>query len=223
MLPTFAIAAASPETALTLDRVTKRYGQGASVLADLSARFEPGTATGLVGPNGSGKTTLLRLLTVLSVPTSGQVRWGTLDIHAHPYRYLQHVGIVHDRPALPEALTATELLEWVLRARRQWDAASPGRIAALLDAVRLDERRTNLIGTYSSGMRRKAQLAAAFVARPSVLLMDEPLRGLDTESTAAALALVERFRAEGGIVLVASHRHAALDGLVDGALELGDV
>ena len=220
MPPNAATAAASPEP-LVLDGLTKRYGRGRPVLDNLSARFEPGTATGLVGPNGSGKTTLLRLLTVLSYPTAGAVRWGALDVHAHPHRWLRHVGVVHDRPDLPEYLSAVELLEWVLRAREQWSAEAPARIGALLDAVRLDERRENLIGTYSSGMRRKTQLAAALVAAPSVLLMDEPLRGLDAESTAAALDLVRRFRAEGGLILVASHRHDALAGLVDGVLDLG--
>src|SRR5690606_30703555 len=123
-----------------VDRITKRYGQGAPVIDGLSVTFEPGTITGLVGPNGSGKTTLLRLLTALSYPTSGVVRYGTLDVHAHPYRYLRHVGVVHDQTGLPEYLSAEELLAWVLRARERWDEAAPERIGALLDAVRLDER-----------------------------------------------------------------------------------
>ncbi len=220
MPPKFAIAAASPEP-LVLDRVTKRYGQGTPVFDGLSVTFEPGTITGLVGPNGSGKTTLLRLLTALSYPTSGTVRYGSLDVHAHPHGYLQHVGVVHDRTGLPEYLSAEELLEWVLRAREQWDAGAPERIGALLDAVRLDERRENLIGTYSSGMRRKAQWAAALVAAPAVLLMDEPFRGLDTASSAAALNLLRGFKAAGGIVVVSSHQHDALDALVDRTLDLG--
>ena len=220
MPPNPAIAAASAEP-LVLDRVTKRYGRGAAVIEDLSAEFVPGTATGLVGPNGSGKTTLLRLLTALSYPTEGQVRYGDLDIHAHPHRYLRHVGVVHDEAELPDHLNAVEVLEWVLRARDRWDDAAPERIADLLDAVRLDERRENLIGTYSSGMRRKTQIAAALVAAPAVLLMDEPLRGLDTESTDAVLGLLRDFKATGGTLLLSSHLHASLGALVDATLDLG--
>lgn len=226
MPPNPAPAAASAEP-LVLDRVTKRYGRGAAVIEDLSAEFLPGTATGLVGPNGSGKTTLLRLLTALSYPTDGQVRYGrstgsgqAFDIHAHPHRYLRHVGVVHDEAELPDHLNAVEVLEWVLRARGRWDGAAPERIADLLDAVRLDERRENLIGTYSSGMRRKTQIAAALVAAPAVLLMDEPLRGLDTESTAAVLALLRDFKSGGGVLLLSSHLHASLGTLVDATLDL---
>jgi ABC-type multidrug transport system ATPase subunit len=220
MPPKFAIAATSPKP-LVLDRVTKRYGQGTPVIDGLSAVFEPGTATGLVGPNGSGKTTLLRLLTALSYPTSGAVRYGDLDVHAHPHEYLRHVGVVHDETGLPEYLSAEEVLAWVLRARDQWDADAPERVAVLLDAVRLDERRENLVGTYSSGMRRKTQWAAALVAAPAVLLMDEPFRGLDTESAAAALDLLRDFKAAGGILVVSSHLHDALREVVDRTLKLG--
>ncbi len=213
--------AAASSSPLVLDRVTKRYGRGAAVIEDLSARFAPGTATGLVGPNGSGKTTLLRLLTALSYPTEGQVRYGALDIHAHPYRYLQHVGVVHDETELPDNLSAVELLEWVLRARRKGGGYAPERIADLLDAVRLDERRDNLIGTYSSGMRKKTQIAAALVTTPAVLLMDEPFRGLDTASTAAVLDLLRDFKDGGGILVLSSHLHDALTDLADATLTLG--
>ena len=225
MLPKDATAAALPDAppldALVLDRVTKRYGRGAAVIENLSATFAPGTATGLVGPNGSGKTTLLRMLTVLSYPTGGQISHGDLDIHAHPHRYLERVGVVHDETALPEALTAVELLAWIFRARRDWDDHAPRRIADLLDAVRLDERRQNLIGTYSSGMRRKTQIAAALVAAPSIVLMDEPFRGLDTVSTAAVLDLLRAFKDGGGILVLSSHLHDALADLVGDTLTLG--
>ncbi|MDX1531532.1 MAG: ABC transporter ATP-binding protein [Rhodothermales bacterium] len=216
------IAAASPEP-LVLERVVKRYGQGAPVLDGLSHTFAPGSATGLVGPNGSGKTTLLRLLTAQAYPTAGHVRYGALDVHAEPYRYLAHVGVVHDRPELPEALTAEELLEWVLRARGGWGTDAPARIAAQLDAVRLDERRAEPIGTYSSGMTRKAQLAAALVTAPAVLVLDEPFRGLDVESTEAAVALLRGFHRAGGTLLLATHRRPELEALVGEVLDLGAV
>jgi ABC-2 type transport system ATP-binding protein len=207
--------------ALHLDRVTKRYGQDPPVIADVTHDFTPGSVTGLVGPNGSGKTTLLRLLSVTAYPTQGTVRYGELDVHDHPYRYLRHIGMVHAEAELPAHLSAVELLTWVLRSRDRWDAEGPARINELLDALDLDERRDNLIGTYSSGMLQKTQIAAALVARPEVLLMDEPLRSLDAASSDAAIDLIRAFKAEGGLVVIASHLSDALQQVVDDTIALG--
>jgi len=206
---------------LHLDGVTKRYGQDPPVITAMTHTFVPGSVTGLVGPNGSGKTTLLRLLSVTAYPTEGTVHYGDLNIHAHPYRYLHHVGMVHAEPELPTHLSAVELLTWVLRSRNRWDAAGPARINELLDALALDERRDNLIGTYSSGMLQKTQVAAALAPRPAVLLLDEPLRSLDTASSDAATDLLRAFKNDGGLVVIASHLNDALQQLVDDTIALG--
>jgi len=227
MPPNDAPAAATPDVAaparpaepLVLEGVGKRYGRREHVLRGVSHAFRPGTATALVGPNGSGKTTLLRLLTCLSFPTEGTIRYGDLDVHRHPYRYLAHVGVLHDGAGLPEALSAEEVLAWVLRARTGAD--DPARTAAVLEAVRLDERRAEPIGTYSTGMRQKTQLAAALVAQPSVLLLDEPFSGLDTETIAAALALLAAFKGAGGTVVFSSHQQETLDALADEVMRMG--
>jgi len=208
-------------SSLVLDDVTKRYGDGPAVLEGLSRTFAPGTLTLLVGPNGAGKTTLLRLLSVLAYPTTGTVRYGDLDVHAHPYRYLRDVGLVHAGSQLPEHLTAVELLTWVLRSRNGGTDDTPDRIAVLLDRLQLDERRENLIGTYSSGMVQKTQIAAAFVAEPSVLLMDEPLRSLDTATADATVELIDDFVADGGLAVIASHLTDPLAPLADATLALG--
>ena len=206
---------------LTVDAVTKRYVSGPFVLRGLSHTFRAGTATGLVGPNGSGKSTLLRVLSVLSPPTTGHVRYGDLDVHTHPHRYLASVGVVHDRPDLPGFLTGVETLEWIARERGTWDADAPARHAALFDALHLDERREALTRTYSAGMIRKAQLAAAVCGAPAVLLLDEPFRALDTEATEATVGLLGAFRDGGGLVVLSSHRADLLDRLCDERLDLG--
>lgn len=206
---------------LTLDGVRKRYGTGPFVLDGLDHVVKPGTATGLVGPNGSGKSTLLRLLAVLTRPTEGAIRYGDLDIHASPRAYLQHVGIVHDKADLPGFLAAPELLEWIARERGVWTDASPEAHSALLDAVALDDRRVQPIGTYSSGMTRKTQIAAAFAAQPDVLLLDEPFRALDTEATEAAVLGLAAFRDAGGTVLLSSHRADLMERLADTVITLG--
>ena len=206
---------------LVVEGVTKKYLGGPFVLRGLSHVFEPGTATGLVGPNGSGKSTLLRILSALSVPTEGRVTLGGVEAHTSPHRFLASVGVVHDQPDLPGFLSATETLEWIARERGTWDEATPPRHDALLDAVLLDERRAQRTGTYSAGMTRKAQLAAAFCGAPSVLLLDEPFRALDTDATEAALGLLAAFRDGGGVVVLSSHRGDLLDRLCDGRLDLG--
>ena len=191
------------------------------MLAALSHAFAPGTATALVGPNGSGKSTLLRILSALSAPTTGTVRYGDLDVHAQPHRFLASVGVVHDRPDLPGYLTGVETLEWIARERGTWDTEAPARHAALFDAVQLDERRDALTRTYSAGMTRKTQLAAALCGGPAVLLLDEPFRGLDVAATEAALGLLAAVRDGGGLVILSSHRADLLDQLCDARLDLG--
>ena len=220
LTPLLTVAADRRHTLVVTD-VTKKYLFGPFVLRDLSHTFAPGTATGLVGPNGSGKSTLLRVLSALSPPTSGTVTYGGLDVHRQPHAFLASVGVVHDQPDLPGFLTAVETLAWIARERGVWDVDSEGRHAALLDAVQLDDRRHQLTRTYSAGMTRKTQLAAALAARPAVLLLDEPFRALDTAATEAALGLLMAFRDGGGLVVLSSHRADLLDRLCDARLDLG--
>lgn len=200
---------------LKVENLSKRYGSGSYVIEKLSATFKPGTATGLVGPNGSGKTTFLRLISTTAFPTSGSVHYGEINIHKQPGRYLQHVGLVSDSTGLPEYLSAVELLSWILRSRDKWDSKSEDRIRSLLDAVSLDERRENLIGTYSSGMVQKTLIAASLIANPDIILLDEPFRALDEDSTARTLELLHSFRDNGGTILISSHIQASLDQLCE--------
>lgn len=206
---------------LVVGDVTKRYVYGPFVLRGLSHTFTPGTATALIGPNGSGKSTLLRILSALSAPTEGHVHYGEIEVHERPHDYLAAVGVVHDQPDLPGYLSGVETLEWIARERGTWDDGAPARHAALFNAVRLDERRDALTRTYSAGMTRKTQLAAALAAAPAVLLMDEPFRALDTDATEAALGLLAAFRDGGGLIVLSSHRADLLDRLCDHRLDLG--
>ncbi len=209
-----------PAEPLVVFDVSKRYGQRAPVLEHVSHTFLPGTTTGLVGPNGAGKTTLLRLLWVLAHPSEGTIRYGEIDIHKQPYAYLAHVGIVHDEDALPLHASAVEFLTFILRHRGQWAADGPARIEAILDAVMLDEHRRETIGTYSTGMRKKTQIAAALVARPAVLLMDEPFRGLDVDTCTAVIGLINDFKAGGGLTVLSSHMQDTIDAVCDATITL---
>lgn len=205
---------------LVVANLSKQYGRDAHVIEDFSYTFEARTSTGLTGPNGSGKTTLLRMLSVTSFPSSGQISFAGQSIHDAPYAYLKHVGIVHDESSLPEYMSAVELLQYALRSRELWTDDSPAHIDQIFDSLLLDERRHKLIGTYSSGMLKKTQIGMAIVAAPKVLLMDEPFRGLDTESLDAALAHFDRLKQNGSLMIIASHRKDMLASLCDTYIEL---
>ena len=160
------------------------------------------------------------MLSVTSFPTSGQIMFAGKSIHKAPYEYLKNVGIVHDESSLPQYLSAVELLEYALRSRGKWQADSPKHIAHLLDTLMLDERRETLIGTYSSGMLKKTQIGMAIVASPSVLLMDEPFRGLDVDSLKAADSLFNSLKDKGSLMIIASHRKDMLTSLCDDYIHL---
>jgi len=192
----------------------KRYGENALIISGLSHRFKAGTATGLVGSNGAGKTTFLRLISAAAFPTSGEVQFNGFNIHQNVHRYLQHVGIVSDTGDMPQFLTADELVEAVMRSRGLWDdKRSPAEKARLFDLVELDERRSGLIGTYSSGMMQKTMIASALAGNPSVLLLDEPFRALDESAVASVMQILKDFVAKGNILLVSSHQKSYLEAL----------
>ncbi|MEX0928876.1 MAG: ABC transporter ATP-binding protein [Balneolales bacterium] len=198
---------------LRTEHLSKRYGTGAYVLSGMTVGFESGSATGLIGPNGSGKTTFIRLLSATAFPTEGHVLFQGIDIHEQPHQFLKHVGLAGDSHNLPVYLNAVELMEWILRSKKKWTAGSDEKISALLDSVLLDERRENLIGTYSSGMMQKSLIAASLVAEPEIILLDEPFRALDTDSVKACIGLLESYRKNGGTLIISSHVKHTLDQL----------
>ncbi|MFU8811915.1 MAG: ABC transporter ATP-binding protein [Balneolaceae bacterium] len=207
-----------PNESLHVDTVTKRFSASKTVFRNISDQFRPGELIAFIGPNGSGKTTMLRLLSVQSFPTSGHIRYGEMDIHQQPAAYLQHLGIVHDQESLPEHLSAVETLQWVLRSRSLWDREAEARIHKLLDRLQLGEDRHQQMGTYSTGMKKKTQIAAAFVVEPRVLILDEPMRGLDTSARDVVMEMLAESKNKQRIVLIASHTLADDSELVDRVL-----
>jgi len=190
---------------IEIQNITKQFKAGKTIFESVNDRFKEGEFIGLSGPNGSGKTTFLRLLSVNSFPTTGTILYNGNDIHKNPQRYLQDVGLVHDQETLPVHLSAVELLEWVLRSREDWNDQSADEINALFDKLSLGEDRYEQIGTYSTGMKKKTQVAAACVVNPKILILDEPMRGLDVDTRKVVEEILENAKRDGTLILMASH------------------
>lgn len=184
---------------LVVDSISKRY-RGEPVVDELSFSVQPGRTYGLLGPNGSGKSTTLHILTGLLRPTAGSVRLHGVPITSKESR--RYLGFAPDDLPLPPALTGEEYLQ-LHRRLRQRDSAREE--LGLAEALGIVEHLDKLISEYSHGMKRKLQLTAALAHQPGLLVLDEPYRGLDPESSALLTSILRIFRDKGGAILVATH------------------
>lgn len=204
---------------MIIDSLTKQFKAGKPVFTGVTRSFQQGTGIGLIGPNGSGKTTFLRILSVNSFPTAGTVSYNGLNIHHRPSAYLQHVGLVHDEETLPNHLSALELLEWVVRSRNMWNSNTPESMNNLFDLLSLEER-NEPIGTYSTGMKKKTQIAAALIIKPDILILDEPLRGLDQATRKVVFQLIKDTKIKNNsLIFMASHSISSLKEISDEMIE----
>lgn len=191
------------ERRLTAAGVARRYGYRA-VLRDVSLTLDAGEVVLLLGPNGAGKTTLLRVLAGLLRPGAGQVeRYAPIGLVAHD-------AMVYD------ALTARENLQFFARLHGV-AAEVPDR---LLERVGLLDRADDWAGTFSRGMIQRLSIARALLPAPGVLLLDEPLTGLDRRSTDVVREALAELRAAGTAMLAVTHRPEELSGIATRALEL---
>src|SRR5918995_5611964 len=159
----------------------KSYGD-VQALAGVDLRVEPGVVFGLLGPNGAGKTTAVRILTTLLLPDEGSARVAGFDVVRDAPRVREHIGLAGQYAAVDENLTGFENLEMVGRLYHLRRADARRRAQELLADFDLTDAGQRLVRTYSGGMRRRLDLAAALVARPPVLFLDEPTTGLDIRS-----------------------------------------
>jgi ABC-2 type transport system ATP-binding protein len=202
------------ELAIEATGLRKRYG---SVVAldgvDLAA--EKGVVLGLLGPNGAGKTTAVRILTTLLAPDEGTARVAGVDVLREPARLRERVGLAGQYAAVDENLTGFENLEMVGRLYHLGRGDARGRARDLLAEFDLSDAGSRLVRTYSGGMRRRLDLAAALVARPPVLFLDEPTTGLDPRSRLALWDTIEGLVSGGSTVLLTTQYLDEADRLAD--------
>jgi len=170
---------------------------------------------GLLGPNGAGKTTAVRILTTLLLPDAGSARVAGLDVERDAADLRSRIGLAGQYAAVDENLTGAENLEMVGRLYHLAKGEPARRAGELLEHFELSTAADRLVRTYSGGMRRRLDLAAALVARPPVLFLDEPTTGLDPRSRIALWETIEGRVAEGTTVLLTTQYLDEADRLAD--------
>jgi ABC-2 type transport system ATP-binding protein len=203
-----------PEAAIEVHELRKSYGEVRAICGiDLAA--PAGSVLGLLGPNGAGKTTAVRILTTLLPPDGGSARVAGLDVVRDAAKLRSQIGLAGQYAAVDENLTGRENLEMVGRLYHLGRASSLERADELLERFGLTDAAGRLVRTYSGGMRRRLDLAAALVARPPVIFLDEPTTGLDPRSRLQLWETIEDRVAAGTTVLLTTQYLDEADRLAD--------
>ncbi len=188
-------------SAIEADDLVKRFKGGVLALDGVSFAVEQGSVFGLLGPNGAGKTTAVRILTTVLAADGGRARVLGHDVARHPEVVRSLFGLAGQNAAVDENLTGRENLQMIGRLNHLSRASARARAAELLGEFGLVEAAERSLKTYSGGMRRRLDVAAALVSRASVLFLDEPTTGLDPQSRAELWSVIERL-VEGGTTVL---------------------
>ncbi|MEA2568661.1 MAG: type transport system ATP-binding protein [Acidobacteriota bacterium] len=199
---------------IEIRNLTKRYGDFTAV-DDLSLTVARGEIFGFLGPNGAGKTTTIRILAGLSLPTTGDVLVDGIDVIADGTRAKSLMGYIPDRPYLYEKLTGRELLQFVTNLySKEWSECEP-RAVELLRYFGLADWTDARIENLSHGMKQKLVIVSALVHDPALLIIDEPMVGLDALAQKQVKLLFRRLASEGKTVFLTTHTLSVAEAVCD--------
>ena len=199
---------------IELTALTKLYGTFKAVDA-IDLHVPKGQLFGFLGPNGAGKTTTLRMIAGILRPTSGTVKIAGIDISVDPIGAKSKLGFIPDRPFIYEKLTGAEFLRFVAGLYGQDGAKVEHRARELMALFDLEEWGDELVESYSHGMRQKLIISSAFVHRPDVIVVDEPMVGLDPKAAKILKDLFREYTHRGHTIMMSTHTLEVAETLCD--------
>ncbi|HVZ76894.1 MAG TPA: ABC transporter ATP-binding protein [Gemmatimonadaceae bacterium] len=199
---------------IRLTSLTKRYGSFTAVDA-IDLEVPRGELFGFLGPNGAGKTTTLRMIAGILRPTGGMVQIAGIDIAKDPNAAKMRLGFIPDRPFIYEKLTGAEFLRFVAGLYEQEGPDVEHRARELLALFDLEEWRDELVESYSHGMRQKLIISSAFVHRPEVIVVDEPMVGLDPKAAKILKDLFREYTNRGNTIMMSTHTLEVAEAMCD--------
>ena len=199
---------------IRLTSLTKRYGSFTAVDA-IDLEVPRGELFGFLGPNGAGKTTTLRMIAGILRPTAGRVEIAGIDIAKQPVAAKAKLGFIPDRPFIYEKLTGAEFLRFVAGLYDQEGAEIEHRARELLALFDLEQWRDELVESYSHGMRQKLIISSAFVHRPEVIVVDEPMVGLDPKAARILKDLFREYTRRGHTIMMSTHTLEVAEAMCD--------
>lgn len=209
---------------LRFDNVTRTYGTRVAV-DRLNLKIERGELFALLGHNGAGKTTTIKMLVGLLQPTSGSIHVGPYNVVENPREVSRLIGYVPDLPYLYDKLSGREFLRFVADMYGMSDSAAAEAVAREAERFQLNDFMDQLTESYSHGMRQRTVFAAAMLHQPDLLVVDEPMVGLDPHSIRLVKDLLKSYAESGKIVLMSTHTLEVAEAICDrvGVMKSGKI
>lgn len=201
--------------AISVQNVVKKFGEE-TILHEVSHEFEEGRIHGIVGNNGSGKTVLMKCICGFLIPTSGKILVNYKQI-GKECDFPEDIGIIIETPGFLPGVTGRKNLQILASLKRK---IGEDTIRRTIERVGLDPSAKKPVGKYSLGMRQRLGIAQAIMEDPSILILDEPLNGLDKSGVAEMRSLIKGLRQQGKTILLASHNQTDIDELCETVCEM---
>ncbi len=185
--------------------ITKEYKEGVKAVNNLNLELEEGKIFGFLGPNGAGKSTTIKMLVGIIPPTSGQILYNGVDIKQDPVSFKKNLAYVPDEPKFYQKLTGYEYLNFIADIFNVSESDRKERIEKYSNLFGLQDALKDLVSSYSHGMGQKLSLMAALVHKPKVVVLDEPMVGLDPKASREVKDIMRALADEGAIVFFSTH------------------